>query len=67
MGMSSQQSEVYHALISFADKLIDREKDVVSLQGTGHAYIRYICDDAMREQKQEKKIRLPMQQGLQMK
>ena len=27
MGMSSQQPEVYHALISFADELIDREKD----------------------------------------
>ena len=27
MGMSDQQFEVYNALISFVDELIDREKD----------------------------------------
>lgn len=27
MGMSDQQFEVYNALISFIDELIDREKD----------------------------------------
>lgn len=29
MGMSDKQFEVYNALISFIDELIDREKDTV--------------------------------------